>query len=205
MQEVYLAYFDFMGFKKFILNNDDKVIIRRMGHIFRDIEGCLGRGKYQQPQNGKVFADISKSKLNCLNISDTVIFWTNDLTEESLSELIEVAYHFNWNEITNNFPLRGSIVKGNIEITSGKNLSEQGGIYSVQCLYGKGLVYAHELAESQEWAGTIIDDIVYHDLISNDKGKKLANKIILDYKVPIKNNNFRQSKVFKIMQSISNE
>lgn len=71
MKEVYLAYFDFMGFKEFIQNNDDVVLMRRMGHIFRDIEMCLGKGEYKEARNGMILADISNSKLNCLNISDT--------------------------------------------------------------------------------------------------------------------------------------
>ena len=60
MKEVYLAYFDFMGFKEFIQNNDDDVLMRRMGHIFRDIEICLGQGKYQEPRNGVIVADVSR-------------------------------------------------------------------------------------------------------------------------------------------------
>ena len=78
MNEVYIAYFDLLGFKEFIMNNDDKVLIRRMGHIFRDLEKSLSKGKYQKPKNGTVLADISNLKINSLNISDTIILWTND-------------------------------------------------------------------------------------------------------------------------------
>lgn len=205
MKEVYLAYFDFMGFKQFILNNEDEILMRRMEHIFRDIEMCLGKGEYREARNGMILADISNSKLNCLNISDTVLFWTNDLSEESLLELIQVAYEFNWREVTFNFPLRGSIVKGNVKIVSGKDNTEAGGSYSVQCLYGKGLVYAHDLAENQEWAGTIIDDVVYEDLNSSENGKIISEKNIIDYDVPIKNNQKKSSKVFKLRQEISSE
>lgn len=205
MKEVYLAYFDFMGFKQFILNNEDEVLIRRMGHIFRDIEICMGQGEFQEPKNGVILADISKAKINCLNISDTVLFWTNDLSEESLIELIQVANDFNMREISHNFPLRGSVVKGTIKIVSGKDQTEQGGSYSVQCLYGKGLVEAHDLAENQEWAGTIIHDAVYSDLNYYDIGKELIKKYIVDYDVPIKDNLTRKSKVFKIREEISND
>lgn len=205
MKEVYLAYFDFMGFKQFILNNEDEILMRRMGHIFRDIEMCLGKGEYKEARNGMILADISNSKLNCLNISDTVLFWTNDLSEESLLELIQVAYEFNWREVTFNFPLRGSIVKGNVRIVSGKDDTEVGGSYSVQCLYGKGLVYAHDLAENQEWAGTIIDDMVYEDLNSFENGKLISEKNIINYDVPIKDNQKKNAKVFKLRQGINNE
>lgn len=205
MKEVYLAYFDFMGFKQFILNNEDEHLIYRMRHIFRDMEMCLGKGKFQQPGSGVLLADISKSKINCLNISDTVLFWTNDLSEDSLHELIEVGYEFNWREILYNFPLRGAIVKGTIRLVSGKDDSEKGGSYSVQCLYGKGLVYAHDLAEKQQWAGTIIDETVISDLEKFEKGGILVKKNMVDYAVPLKNNTTRHSKVFKLKQGPLNE
>ena len=205
MKEVYLAYFDFMGFKQFILNNEDEVLIRRMNHIFRDIEICISRGNYHPPQGGKVYADTTKSKLNTLNISDTILFWTNDLSEESLIELVEVAYNFNWREVTFNFHLRGAIVKGNITFVSGSNDNENGGSYSVQCLYGPGLVYAHDLAEKQQWAGTIIDETVISDLEKFKEGRDLLEKYTVDYNVPRKKMSPRPSKVFKLRQGIANE
>lgn len=205
MKEVYLAYFDFMGFKQFILNNEDEVLMTRMGHIFTEIELCISRGNYHQRNGQMIYADTTKSKLNTLNISDTILFWTNDLAEDSLSELIEVAYEFNWSQIRFNFPLRGAIVKGNVHIASGKNDSENGGSYSVQCLYGKGLVHAHDLAESQDWAGTIIDDTIISDLEKFEEGRDLLEKYTVDYDVPRKKMEPRPSKVFKLRQGIANE
>lgn len=164
MKEVYLAYFDFMGFKEFIQNNSDESLMRRMGHIFRDIEICLGQGKYKEPRDGVILSDVSSSKLNCLNISDTVIIWTNDCELDSLKELINVAYEFNWREIGFNFPLRGAILKGKIREVTGREVNSEGGSYSVQCVYGKGIVDAHLKAESQNWAGTVIDQTILDEL-----------------------------------------
>lgn len=205
MKEVYLAYFDFMGFKQFVLNNEDEHMMRRMGHIFRDVEKSISLGKYNPPRNGGITADISKSKLNTLNISDTILIWTNDLSKESLTELIKVAYEFNWMEIGYNFPLRGAVVKGSIRMLSGKDENPEGGSYSIQCLYGKGLVYAHDIAESQDWAGTIIDQTVLADLETFEEGKSLVEKYMVDYEVPLKKNESRPSKVFKLKQGPLNE
>lgn len=206
MKEVYLAYFDFMGFKEFIMNNNDEILMRRMGHIFRDIEISLGQGKYQEPRGGVILADISDSKLNCLNISDTVLFWTNDCEYESLKELISVAYSYNWREIGYNFPLRGSVVKGFVREVSGKNTNEKNGSYSIQCLYGKGLVEAHELAESQEWAGTIIHDSVIADLSKEENGIEFLENLAVKYNIPFKKNIFHEFYAFKLKQGeISDE
>jgi hypothetical protein len=203
MKEVYIAFFDFMGFKEFINNNDDEVLMRRMGHIFRDIEICLGQGKYQEPKNGVLLADVSKSKLNCLNISDSVIIWTNDCEADSLKELISVAYEFNWREIGYNFPLRGSVVKGKIREVTGRQTNSEGGSYSVQCVYGKGIVDAYLKAESQNWAGTVIDqniinDLALYNLLDILKGKSIK------YKVPYKNGEVEEF-VFKIKKGKLNE
>ncbi len=204
MKEVYLAYFDFMGFKEFINNNDDETLMRRMGHIFRDIETSLGLGKYQEPRNGVILADLSKSKLNCLNISDTVLIWTNDCSLESLLELIKVAYNFNWTENGYNFPVRGSVVKGKIREVTGKNFNSEGGSYSVQCVYGKAIIDAHLKAENQNWAGTVIDESVVFDLKLTEKGEQLLNEVSLKYNVPYKTGKLEEY-VLKLKKGKLNE
>jgi hypothetical protein len=204
MEIVYLAYFDFMGFKEFINNNDDETLMRRMGHIFRDIETSLGLGKYQKPRNGVILADLSKSKLNCLNISDTVLIWTNDCSQTSLIELIKVAYHFNFTENGYNFPVRGSVVKGKIRVVTGKNTNSEGGSYSVQCLYGKAMIDAHIKAENQNWAGTVIEKKVVEDLKLTKTGNQLLNETSIIYNVPYKTG-VEKDFVFKLKKGKLNE
>lgn len=206
MEEVYLAYFDFLGFKEFIENNEDEVLMRRMGHIFRDIESAIGQGKYQQPQNGVILSDLSNSQVNCLNISDTVLFWTNQCNYESLTELIKVAYEFNWLQILYNFPIRGSIIKGKIRLVSGKQVNSNGGSYSVQCLYGKGLIKAHQKAENQNWAGTVIDQSIIDDLEKVSKGIEFLSDYAIKYKVPYKSDlELNEEYVLKVVKGITNE
>jgi len=203
MKNVYLAYFDFMGFKEFIQNNDDESLMRRMGHIFRDIEICLGQGKYQEPRNGVIVADVSSSKLNCLNISDTVIVWTNDCELSSLKELINVAYEFNWREIGYNFPLRGAILKGKLREINGRQANSEGGSYAVQCVYGKGIVDAHLKTESQNWAGTVIDQSIIDDLTKFDH-IDFISEMAIKYLVPYKKGSSEEY-VFKIKKTPLND
>ncbi|MBG6186421.1 hypothetical protein [Flavobacterium sp. CAN_S2] len=196
MKEVFIAYFDFLGFKEFILNNDEETLIRRMGHIFRDIEFAIGQGKYQEPFEGKILADLSHSKLNTLNISDTVVFWTNDTSMKSLEELLKVAYDFNWRENLYNFPLRGSITKGKISIVDGRNKNEKGGSYGVSCLYGKGIVNAHIKAESQVWAGTVIDNSIISEFASEVEAAGFLESYAVKYKVPYKSEGIQDDDEF---------
>jgi hypothetical protein len=204
MKETYLAYFDYLGFKEFIQNNAENILKKRMGHLFRDIELSLAQGKTIPVSSGVLLADLSLSRLNCLNISDTVIFWTNDCTLDSLEELLNVAYEFNWRENGYNFPVRGSVLKGRIKIVSGRDDNPVGGTYSVQCLYGKGLVDAHLKAESQNWAGTVIDSTIIEDLLKQNNFEFLK-KLAIKYHVPYKTGNTKEEYVFKIKSGMSVE
>ena len=106
MKEVYIAYFDFMGFSNFIENNENKIITRRIGNILSDLERCLSKNNRYE-NDWKLYADLSNIKLNCLNISDTILVWTNDCELVSLNNLIEFVYEFNISQNQYNFPLRG--------------------------------------------------------------------------------------------------
>lgn len=187
MEEVYIAYFDYLGFKEFIQNNEDNKIIKRVEeHIFRNIELALSQGVLGEPRNGKVFSDLSKHKINCLNISDTVIFWSNDLLIDSLKELIQVAKRFNISENLSNFPVRGAVIKGTIRFAEGQQRNQEGSIYSVFCPYGKGFVNAHIKAQAQNWAGTVIDNAIVTDLMKYDE-ISLLEDVAIKYKIPYKN------------------
>lgn len=183
----YITYFDFLGYKKFILNNDSEYIRSRVGHILRDIEISLGQGRYQDIQYG-VIADISKSKLNCLNISDTIIIWTNDDSHESFIELLKVSFDFNWRVTRYHFPVRGAIVYDEIDIISHFQNIPNGGSYSVNSIFGKGLVNAHLKAEDLDMAGCVIDKSILNKISEFGGVQEILDDYALLHKVPYKNN-----------------
>ena len=182
----FIAYFDYLGYKDFILNNDSSHLKVRAGHILRDIEISLGQGKYQSPRNGVIVADISVSRINCLNISDTVIFWTNDDSIESLEELLLVSYEFNWREILYSFPVRGVVYCDELEMISGQQKNTVGAIYSTNLIYGKGLVNAHLKGENLNWAGSVIDKTVIDQIEGKVNIPDFLSPFAKLYKVPYK-------------------
>lgn len=183
----FIAYFDYLGFKKFIENNDLDYQIRIIGNNFRDIENALGQGKVKDAPRG-VIADLTNSNINCINFSDTIVFWTNDDSKESLIEILEVAYRFNWNAIDFCFPVRGSLVYGEIVHIDFQQKNSAGGLYNINSVFGKGLVTAHEKADKQHWAGTVIDQSFIELLLNRgyDLDSFLA-PYAKKYKVPYKN------------------
>jgi len=182
----FIAYFDYLGYKDFILNNDSSHLKVRAGHILRDIEMSLGQGRFLPVNNGETVADLNSTRINCLNISDTVIFWTNDDSIESFEELILVAFDFNWREILYSFPIRGVIFFDEIEMISEQFKNSAGAIYSPNLIYGKGLVKAHLKAENLNWAGTVIDKSVIEEVINRLNTVKFFNQFAKLYKVPYK-------------------
>jgi len=182
----FIGYFDFLGYKKFIENNDSSYTRKRLENILIDIETCLGRGNYEDAGDGGYRADLSKFKIECLNISDTVIFWTKDDSEESLEELLDVCYKFHWALNLYNFPVRGVIVYDEIEIIRGSHANEDGGMFNINMIYGKGLIKAHIKAENQSWAGCTIDNTVIEYVKAKGKMESFIDPIALEYLIPYK-------------------
>lgn len=182
----FIAYFDYLGYQKFIENCEPERLMERIGHILRDVEMAMGNGQYNQSPRGHLIADTSTSRVNCLTISDTVIFSTQDDSIESLREILEVAKKFNYQSIFLNMPVRGVIVYDQYEMISSQNRNPQGAIYSANMIYGKGLVYAHVKAESLNWAGTVVDDSVINRINEFEDVNGFLNPYAKIFPVPYK-------------------
>lgn len=182
----FIAYFDFLGFKNFILNNDSAYIKKRIGHILRDIELAIGQGETTSTNYG-VVGNISNSKINCLNISDTVIFWTPDNSFDSFKELLKISFHFNWSVTCYHFPVRGAIVYDEIDIISGYQETEKGGSYNVNSIYGKGLVNAHIKAENLNMASCVIDNSITKKIHEFGNVEDIFGDYAVKYQVPYTN------------------
>ena len=200
----YIAYFDFLGYKEFILNNDSDYLRIRANQILTNIEIALCQGKYKEPDGFTIGPDISQTRINCLNVSDTVIFWTFDDSIESLEELLIIANEFNWRQVKFNFPIRGVIYFDEIEMISKKSKNTVEAIYSANLIYGKGLVKAHLKTDSLNWAGSVIDKTV----IDSIKDKSVDVDIFLKpyaklYGVPYKapNLNIEEEYALRLIKS----
>jgi len=163
----FIAYFDFLGFKDFILNNDIEYQRRIMGEIYLNIEDAVGKGKYID-YGFKFTPDRRKTNINCLNFSDTVVFWSNDDSIKALEEIIKVVDRFNYKSIVFSFPVRGALLYGEIEHKGFNDKNKKGSIYNINSVYGKGVVDAYIKAETQNWAGTVIDESIIQFLSENN-------------------------------------
>ena len=198
----FIAYFDYLGFKDFIEYNSLKTQKEIMENNFCDIELALSKGKTKRTNQGTPLADISNSKINCINFSDTVVFWTNDNTIESFNELLHVAYEYNISSIIRHFPTRGSIIYGELEHVDFRQESNSGGKYNLNSLYGAGIIKAYKKTESQKWAGCVIDNSVIEII---GKTSEILTKYAVKYNVPYKKCNIQEEYVLLLWGDKLNE
>ncbi|MDW8274728.1 MAG: hypothetical protein RMJ53_10910, partial [Chitinophagales bacterium] len=203
--ETFIAFFDVLGFKEFIFNNDLNEVKQLFGHLLRESQTAVASENYIQLNHGLVVPDLKKQKVNCLHISDSVIFWTNGKTEADFEELVSVCYTFYWRSLQTTFPLRGCLTLGEIAFDSLTFSNENGTTFYNYSLFGKGLVESYLKAESIQYAGCLIDNTAIK-VVSD----KLINNLIYDqkicmYKVPFKSNFYSYEHVFRPIKGNHND
>ena len=194
----YLAYFDLLGFKDFIENNNIEEQKRGVNNIFRDIEAAMANDNYVDARHG-VIADLSKYKIQVANFSDTFLLWTLDDSKESLDEILRVTYDFNWRTTVYNFPARGCMIYGDFFASSFQNENKEGGSYSSRSIFGSGLIDAYLKAESTQWSGAFIDESVIKKIesLGLDHSEYLT-KYAKKYHVPLNNGETMLSYAFRL-------
>jgi hypothetical protein len=204
----FIAYFDLLGFEEFIAKNSIDDQKTALGVVFHTIECSLSGGKVLNTDIG-VVADISNAQINCLNFSDTIVFWTNDESTYSLINLLKVVHDFNSKMILYVFPIRGAVTFGEIFHTNYREASNQNTLYNVNSVYGKGIIEAYRKSEMQNWAGTVIDNTIIEEL----KLRKIEVDTFLKpfakkYQVPYKDLNVQKSDEYTLCpveEKIGNE
>lgn len=184
--ETFIAFFDVLGFKEIINNNDLTEMKRLFGHLLRDTQTALSGEKFVQLDNSTIVPDLANQKVNCLHISDSVVFWTNGQTEDDFKDLVAVCHSFYWRSLQTTFPLRGCLTFGEIDFNPNTIKTIGGMNFYNYSLIGKGLVDSYFKAESIEYAGCLLDKLAI-----NKVSDKLINDLIYEqkicmYKVPFK-------------------
>lgn len=184
----FIAYFDLLGFKQFILKNTIEEQQNALDSVFHILRFCRSNGNVQLTKNG-VDPNESLAKINCLNFSDTFVFWTNDESVESLIDLLKVVEPFNSLMIRKVFPVRGTLTYGEIFHAIYNEISKSDSLLNINSVYGKGIIEAHFKTDEQNWAGTVIDDTIITELMNREIDVNIFLKpYAKKYKVPYKKN-----------------
>lgn len=188
MKKVFIAYFDLLGYKEFLLANTDAHLAKRVDDIIFDIERALSQDTFTKTGQ----PDLSHTTIRCLTISDTVIFWSADNSIKNGLELCKVAWYFNYRMVCHNFPLRGTIAYDKFDMITGSSHNAHGAVYSLNSMYGKGLYNVHANTEALNWSGSVIDVSVMDELGYESDFKTFLNEKAIEYDVPYKNGNKKQ-------------
>lgn len=191
----YLAFMDILGFSSIVQNNSHEELDYFISALVFDIQRGLAADENGQPRSrlyndGYFGPDLSKATINSILLSDTIVFWTKDDSNESFYELVKTIQIFMHAEAYFlNVALRGTITVGelsyeNVRITHPRLVVDQ------STVYGSAIVEAHKFEIEQEWMGCIVT----LKAINHFKRKKppksmiksIFNNYIIQYPIPVK-------------------
>jgi len=187
----FFAYFDLLGYKAFILNNIENIphLDEQANNYPRNIEMALAgdRPKLQSNRPGVLIPDISQSAINCLNFSDTVVFWTNGNTSQDFIDIIELCYRYNSFNVGMDFPSRGCLVYDMVWFKDMSRANNVCGRYMLNLIYGPALIAAHSKAEKTNWAGCVIDNSAIERANELGNLQNVIDEHAVLYDVPYRN------------------
>ncbi len=195
--KTFLAFFDVLGFKEFIYNNEMEYIQRMFGNLLTDSQSAVSREKYIKSNSGMIIPDLKNQKVNCLHVSDSIIFWTNKDTASDFSDLVEVCYSFYWKSLKTSFPLRGCLIHGEIDFNPFTIENEKNIKYYNYSLFGKGLIEGYIKAESINYAGCYIDESAIQQVEDKQINDLIYDQKLCYYKIPFKDGTFSYEHVFR--------
>ncbi len=193
----YFAFLDILGFTGLVRNNDHKTLVELYKTLVAFPVDSYSdfHNNDQKRLKEKLGEKFNTTGFRLVNISDSIVLWTNNSKEQSLIELLFAVRLLMSTSMTLGIPLRGAVVMGDIEVLEQKgNLS----------IVGKGLVHAYELENKQVWSGCMVDNGIFTFLKSFQKivmqseaplRVEKLNSLILKVEVPLKDDKTVESHV----------
>ncbi len=147
----YVAHFDILGMTSAIRRNADEAwgALSDLRQVEKEIDTNY---KIKLPNSNT----IVNGHAHCKRFSDTIILFTlEDNIEDLYAILFKSALLF-CKSLKKCIPLRGGIAYGEFFIN-----------FELEMFLGKALIDAHDIGESAQWLGVVIDDAIYqkHNLI----------------------------------------
>jgi len=163
----YFAFLDILGFRELVKNNRHADLVELYKRIVNyQVEFYSQYSEeHAEAEKKRLREYYEPNGLRLVNISDSIMLWTDNSREGALYEIVSAVKMIMSISMSVGIPLRGAIVKGDVEIL------EQKGSLSI---IGRGLVNAYEMESSQQWSGCIIDEGIFIWL--NSLNKVVANK-----------------------------
>jgi len=158
----YFAFLDILGFRELVKNNSHSDLVELYKRIVNYQVEFYSKFSEEEAKAEKERLQhyYEPSHLRLVNISDSIMLWTDNCKESSLYKIVSAVKMIMSISMSVGIPLRGAIVKGDVEIL------EQKGSLSI---IGRGLVHAYEMESQQQWSGCIIEQGIFNYLNSINK------------------------------------
>ncbi|HCG9584327.1 TPA: hypothetical protein ACF3XD_004549 [Vibrio parahaemolyticus] len=196
----YIAFFDILGFKDLVFNNDHEALEGIYEHFSKAAHLSLANFQAQEGQiadNSISDVDMSKATVNSLIVSDSVIFWTDSDSPNDFIEIIHASQLMLAISFKIGVPVRGGISFGDFTFNEVRTNSPQRNVLT-SC-FGKALVEAYSIEALQEWSGCIVNQIALDHFSTRVEHyqkmtqEKLVNldllknyKMLVEYEAPLK-------------------
>jgi hypothetical protein len=169
--ERYLAYFDFIGFRNWILTEGSESVYKRVVYLL----GLAVKGSLPNSiVNPDMSVTLRRSRVLHSNFSDTIIFYTTNTSYAAFCELLKTCAHFIALALDIHM-VRGAITHGSFYVFPEDNIH-----------IGEALIDAYDLAEDQDWIG-----VALHEKMKDDpnliKHQRKYSNCLVNYSIPFKN------------------
>jgi hypothetical protein len=198
----YLAYFDILGFEKIVEKLEPENLDRLYSYIMRDTQWAYAEDA-KQVSTIELNPVFLNSPIKAVNVSDSIIFFSKDDSEDSLKAMLKTILKF-VAAINMYCAYRGCLVLGSFNYLLGNVKNDTGEIaYNVSAIYGKALIDAYKKAECQEWVCFFIDNCVIEHAKKNFFAQENFENYI-EHEVPFKECTKQKQLVLKMTLSDSN-
>ena len=174
-KERFIAFFDIMGFKDYILRNKHEIVGNRMNYLAGALTGfeLIGLSPNSKSDNSETQYE---SLVLPIFISDSIILISKDGKKESASQMLTVSASLLITCMQKSIPIKGAISYG--LLTANVN----GSIY-----FGQPLIDAVILQEELQLYGAVLDNNA-ENILLNKKiiSKKTSNLFLVKYRTPLK-------------------
>lgn len=152
----FVAFLDIMGFKERVARTNHNKLLTQLTKFNKDITSYIG--KYQN------------TEIQLAQFSDSIVLFSNDVTQRSLRTLAEVTRGIMQTAIKQQIPIKGAIAQGQITCDIPKQL-----------FFGQALIDAYLLEENIHYYGILV-----HHTAENSISKLGNDGMFKDIKAPLK-------------------
>lgn len=175
-RKCYVAFMDILGFKQLVERTTHENLHRLYSDIFiANAAMAVSNGAYKVVEEFSAkyaIPDLSKAKVSCMVVSDSVLLHTTDDSMTSFIDICSVVGKLMVSGIYTGLPMRGAISLGTLSVF---NQVAEGSEFGIHGLVGLPLVRAYEEESTYEWAGCVIEQQCINHYI--EKSNQFRSKV----------------------------